>query len=357
MSEQIPAIYETESGLRLLANYLRSPYGIKNRSAIEHEKRVDYFKGKRFVECLIEAKKWPKTLPKITDRSVAAGVAQLMIKAQYFHRSEKVDGKKGNLVFSQKNFFEETGYYTWMFAGNMVWSNVATAAVIAIVIGFTLLPVWPDFAKKILWYISVTFLIVTLIFILIRLLLFLTCWVAGYEFWVFPRLFDESLTFQESFKPVYTFDKGTPGQGYYRLALLAAVIGFMVWAYQQPTEFDGFLKAQKEFIDDLYSGNLLADVAHDPKLNIDRSRKVPNLEDLLREIEEIERVEASAASDDTSDATTSEGGSSASASADEKDLGEVLDREAEGREEEDEDRGDDLIDKMLNDDAMAADEE
>jgi len=50
------------------------------------------------VECLLEAKKFPKTLTKITDRSVAAALAQLMIKKEYFHRSEKIEGKKGNLM-------------------------------------------------------------------------------------------------------------------------------------------------------------------------------------------------------------------------------------------------------------------
>ena len=45
MADQVPSIYETPAGLRQLANYLRSPYGVKSRSAIEHEKRVDYFKG------------------------------------------------------------------------------------------------------------------------------------------------------------------------------------------------------------------------------------------------------------------------------------------------------------------------
>eukprot|EP01041_Mallomonas_annulata_P009816 gene9816-20416_t len=345
MTEQLPAVFETEAGLRQLANYLRSPYGVKVRSAIEHEKRVDYFKGKRLVECILEAKKWPKSLPKITDRNDASTVAQLLIKSSYFHRSEKVEGKKGNLMYSQKNIFEETGYYTWMYAGNMVWSNMATAGVIAVVIGFTLLPIWPDFAKKILWYCSVTFLIVTLVFIAIRLMLFLIMWIAGYEFWVFPRLFDESLSFQESFKPVYTLEKGSAGQGYYRIALLAMVIGFIVWASRQPTEFDGFLKAQKEFIDDLYSGNLLSDVAHDPKLNIDRlQRRVPNLEDLLRQVEEDEKITQGPSGDDQTDGK-----------GEDNDVQEDDQTDGHGHIDGDEviDKGDDMIDQMLlNDDSM-----
>lgn len=330
----VPSLYETEAGLKALANYLRSPYGVKVRSAIEHEKRVDYFKGKRLVELLLEGKKMPKSLPKITDRAIAVMVAQKLIKSEYFHRSEKVDGKKGYLVYSQKNFFEEGGYYTWMYAGNMMWSNLATGAVIAIVIIFTLLPVWPEWAKKILWYISVTFLIITLVLVLIRFCLFVIMWLLGYEFWVFPRLFDESLSFVDSFKPIYTLEKGSPGQGYYRLALLGLIIAFVVWAVQQPTEFDGFLKAQKDFIDDLYSGNLLADVAHDSKNSIDRTiRKAPNLDDLMHEIEEDERMEKESRERELTEL-----------------MGENIDAEAQEKIDSD------MIDKLLNEDSEDGDD-
>lgn len=183
-----------------------------------------------------------------------------------------------------------------MYAGNMVWANVATGAVIAIVIGFTLLPIWPEFAKKTLWYCSVTFLIASLTFCLIRFVLFLLLWLVGYEFWIFPRLFDESLSFQDSFKPVYTFEKGTAGQGYYRVGMMALLGGFVYWACTQPTEFDGFIKAQRDFIDDIYSGHILADVAHDHRDTLDRTRgRVYDLEALLREMAEEEKaaIEAS----------------------------------------------------------------
>lgn len=272
--------------MRTLANYLRSQNGVKVRHGIEHEKRVDYFKGRRLVECVMEAKKWPKSLPKITDKGVARAVAALLVQGNFFHRSEKIPDKKGYLKISQKNVFEESGYYTWMYAGNMMWSNILTGLVIAVVIGFTLLPIWPDYAKKILWYMSVTFLIFTLSFTLIRFVLFLVLWLFGFEFWIFPRLFDESLSFQDSFKPIYSFDNGTPGQGYYRIGVLLTLIGFVYWACTQPTEFDGFIQAQKDFIDDLYSGNLLADVAADPATHMERMQKrVPSLEDLLKELE------------------------------------------------------------------------
>jgi len=79
--------------------------------------------------------------------------------------------------------------------------------------------------------------------------------VLGYEFWILPNLFDESLTFAESFKPGYSFDPGAKGQRYYRAALLMGTVAFFAWAYNQPTDFDLFVEAQKEFIDDLYAGS------------------------------------------------------------------------------------------------------
>jgi translocation protein SEC62 len=176
-----------------------------------------------------------------------------------------------------------------------MWSNVATVAVIAIVIIFTLLPIWPAFAKKILWYISVTFLLVLFVFLMIRLLCFIVLWIVGYEFWIFPRLFDESLGVLDSFKPTFTFEKGASGQGLYRVGMLVLLTAFVVWAATQPTEFDGFLQAQKEFVDDLYSGNLLSDIAaHKEHLEqLDRSKRFPKIDQLLREMEEDEKEEAS----------------------------------------------------------------
>jgi hypothetical protein len=54
--------------------------------------------GKKLVETILEAKKWPKSLPVITDKSVAREAASALIQASFFHRSEKVEDKKGYLM-------------------------------------------------------------------------------------------------------------------------------------------------------------------------------------------------------------------------------------------------------------------
>jgi hypothetical protein len=49
----------------------------------------------------LEAKKWPKSIPVITDKGVARVVAGLLIQSSFFHRSEKVEDKKGYLKVCQ----------------------------------------------------------------------------------------------------------------------------------------------------------------------------------------------------------------------------------------------------------------
>lgn len=52
------------------------------------------------IQCILDAKKWPKSIPKITEHDVAVQVAELLLQANFYHRSEKVEDKKGYLVVS-----------------------------------------------------------------------------------------------------------------------------------------------------------------------------------------------------------------------------------------------------------------
>lgn len=53
--------------------------------------------GKRLVECILEGKKWPKLLPKITNREIAVQLGDILLKELIFHRSEKDPEHKGVL--------------------------------------------------------------------------------------------------------------------------------------------------------------------------------------------------------------------------------------------------------------------
>lgn len=261
----VPSEFTTAEGTRTLANYLRT--NVKSKSGVEFEKRVDYFKGKKLVACILEGKKWPKSLPQVTDRAVAVAIGEHLLHSAptLFHRSDRIDEKRGILRYSKNTVFEEAGYYTWIFEGNLVISHILTAVLVGVTIACCLLPLWPMVARKALWYCSVTFLLLNVGLCVVRWLVFGLCWTVGIEFWIFPRLFDESLSFVDSFKPVYTIERGAPGQMMFRFGVMCAMGAFCYWAYSQPTEFDEMMKAQKGFVDDLYAGKLLPDASQSMK--------------------------------------------------------------------------------------------
>lgn len=193
---------------------------------------------------------------------------------------------------SKKNSFEESGYYTWMYEGSLMLSHIATGLLIFVVIAFTLLPLWPMIARKVLWYISVTFLLLMLGFISIRLILFLLLWMVGIEFWILPNFFDESLPFWDSFKPIYSLERGSPGQMMYRIASLVAFAAAGYYVYTQPTDWDVMMQTQQAFVEDLYAGKLLPDAAQTMRDTMANARSggrpdifsrqaMPKLDDIL----------------------------------------------------------------------------
>jgi translocation protein SEC62 len=241
--------------------------------------------GEKLIKFLVGAKL--KGLPVIETEEMAKSICEILLRHEYFHRSEKAG--KGMLEVSkpQNNVFVPEGYYTWMYHGSRLVSHFMTGVLIVGFLTITCFPIWPQFLKVWMWYLSVTLLVFMLGFLSIRGLLWFFMWCMGYDFWVLPRLFDESLGIAESFVPVYSFEGGSPGQGYYRSAAVLGIVAFVYWAYTQPTEFDSFISAQRDFVHDLYEGNLLADVSQESKENIDKPR-VQSLEDILRELDEEE---------------------------------------------------------------------
>jgi translocation protein SEC62 len=157
----------------------------------------------------------------------------------------------------------------------------------ALVMGFlfcTCFPIWPTFLKVFVWYMSVTLLIFIFFLITVRAFAFLMVWILGYDFWFLPNLFDESLSFVDSFKPIYTFEKTRDGQLPYRIGVFIAFFSFCYWAITQPSEFDGFVAAQGDFLKDLYAGTLLSDTSQESKENIDKP-KMQSLDDLLKSLD------------------------------------------------------------------------
>lgn len=282
------SFYEEVENLKKLCDFLRSNEGPPVREAVEMEKRVHYLKGEKLVNFLVEPKKgtkWPKDLPKFATRHEAIAVCKDLCRYQFIHRSEKRG--KGDLVVSRVRDFDETGYFTWIYEGNKTFSHMMTTALIVGFLCCTCFPIWPTFLKVFVWYLSVTMLLFIFFLITVRGFLFLMVWILGFDFWFLPNLFDESLGFVDSFKPVYSFERTAAGQLPYRLGIGVAFFSFCYWAVTQPSEFDGFKQGNIDFIKDLYAGTLLSDMSQKDKENIDKP-KMPTLEDILKMEEEDE---------------------------------------------------------------------
>jgi translocation protein SEC62 len=148
-------------------------------------------------------------------------------------------------------------------------------------------PIWPQFLRIFVWYMSVTLLLVIFSILISRGTIFLFVWVLGYECWFLPNLFDETLGFVESFQPLYSFEATKPGQLPYRIGVAVAFFSFCWWAVTQPSEFDGFVAAQGDFLKDLYSGRLITDMSQADKENIDKP-KMQSLDDLLKSLDDLD---------------------------------------------------------------------
>jgi translocation protein SEC62 len=186
--------------------------------------------------------------------------------------------------------FDETGYFTWVYEGDRTMSHLMSVGLIVGFLCCVCFPIWPQFLRVFVWYMSVTLLLFIFGLVTTRASLFLFVWMLGYEFWFLPNLFDESLGFVESFQPVYSFEPTKPDQLPYRIGVAVAFFSFCWWAITQPSEFDGFVAAQGDFLKDLYAGTLISDMAQKDKENIDKP-KIQSLDDLLKSLDVEDETE------------------------------------------------------------------
>jgi translocation protein SEC62 len=183
--------------------------------------------------------------------------------------------------------FDEAGYFTWVYEGDKTMSHLMTTGLIMGFLFCVCFPIWPQFLRVFVWYLSVSLLLFIFFLITSRACLFLFVWIIGFECWFLPNLFDETLSFSDSFKPLYSFEPTKPGQLPYRIGVGVGFFSFCYWAITQPSEFDGFVSAQGDFLKDLYAGTLLSDTSQEDKDNIDKPM-MQSLDELLKSLEDEE---------------------------------------------------------------------
>jgi len=278
-----------------MADYLEG--NLETASTTAFGKRVTAFKGKHILAAL------RKKNDKYEDDKVATKlITELLLTKKYFHKAIKNPDKteaRSKLIAARgpdSLTFDVKGRYIWIYEGNPFWRNLYLGIIIGGFFGCCLFPIWPRFVKVGVWYVAVTFLLFMLALIAVRLVVFGFCWLVGYDVWILPNLFDDEATVYDSFQPLYTAQPAG-GQWMGRVGVFIFLVAAGYWVYQQPTEFDGYVEAQKDFLSDLYSGNLLNDKSQEDMDNID---KVIPLEELLRQEQEAEAAAAAEAESEES---------------------------------------------------------
>lgn len=332
-----------EVAVKRFAKYLHST--IPLREAQQLSKRVNYFRGRKLLEVLVAngaAAEEPKSKeakgrPGCASEAEAKQVGVALLRMGLIHASEVANKQKRELrPLRTQDVFTADGYYTWIYEGSKTMRNAMLALLGVAFVGMCMYPIWPASIKTGIWYVSVTLLIFLFVLFTVRLVVYVTFWAGGFEFWILPNFFDEDLGVLESFLPVYSFSKaGDLGDTwYFRAAGAVMLLAFVYWCTQQPTDFDELYASQMEFLAELYDGKLLSSPLEEstvPKLD----NSIPDLEELQKQVEED--VHAVDDKDDKEDSEDSE-----------------MAGEGEGDEGESEDEGDDALEAILEAEAQEA---
>lgn len=184
---------------------------------------------------------------------------------------------------ARKYLFDEKGRYLWPEPEQSARSWIWIAGIVLGIIAILMYRSWPRVLLDITWYLAATVLLVIVGTFILQYLVFLIFWTVGLEVWILPHFLDETYPFLEWVWPPITVQYHG-GNWLYRLAVLAGFVALGVYIYSQPTEFDHFVASQRAFVEDLYSGNLLAAAPTDGTEF--GAKRRPTLEEILSETEE-----------------------------------------------------------------------
>ncbi|KAI8072187.1 translocation protein Sec62-domain-containing protein [Gilbertella persicaria] len=215
---QVNDANKAEEIYKLTANYLKNEKqsGLKARNGVFNGKRFDYFKGKRGIDALLKENyaKITKHPQPPTTREEAFQLFNDMGKYGFVLRVDRGEsiGGKGSPRILQPNPVQEVqedGYYMWIWEGSQVKNYLGAIGLVSVILAGVLFPLWPNFLRMGVWYLSVAVLCLIGLFFaiaLVRLVLYIITYpVLPRGFWLFPNLF-EDVGIIESFIPLYGFD-------------------------------------------------------------------------------------------------------------------------------------------------------
>lgn len=286
--------------------------GLKTKSAAEvGKKKIVYFRG-RDLGWLVDhedlvRKKCGKSLseyfgdkdkvldgPKDIEKLIAALVQKGFIYTVEYAPLPGEDPKKKpkrwpdrvKCVEPEKaQSYEEAFFYVIQYEGDRTLQYMLLGVVILAVLAGCMFPAWPLWAKFGVWYLASGLLALLLFITILRVVVAIVFWVVGFDFWIFPNFFDEYAGILDSFLPVYSFVRR---EDRWKELMVRAFFGIILSCAVHEIS----LEHSFEDLVDFGKTAMLDFVAwgEDKLIALPPASTVPTLEQLEKDLEEIEGI-------------------------------------------------------------------
>jgi len=123
---------------------------------------------------------------------------KLISQAEWYNPTkQKAKSWPDKLVRTEQMSYKDDVYYIVNYEKKNPYQSYYVAALIICPVLVVMFPVWPLWLKIGIWYSLVAWLGGLIAFINIRVGIALVFWVAGYDFWILPNVFDETVGWVE----------------------------------------------------------------------------------------------------------------------------------------------------------------
>ncbi|KAK8683209.1 hypothetical protein V6N13_039275 [Hibiscus sabdariffa] len=198
---------------QLFAEKVRDHKDLESRWAILQETRVEYFRGKDFVNFVKNHPELKDILE--SDRNLETeDIANSMLQKNLLVRCDRVVktvrlGKKklstwpAHLeIFPEQVFSENDAFFAWTFVTRWpLWQTLLSFFWPALTLAICLFPVYPHQCKLLILYSCAGVLLLILTVLLLRAAIFGAAWIIlGKRVWFFPNILAEEATLRELFR-------------------------------------------------------------------------------------------------------------------------------------------------------------
>uniref|UniRef100_A0A7N0UH98 Translocation protein SEC62 n=1 Tax=Kalanchoe fedtschenkoi TaxID=63787 RepID=A0A7N0UH98_KALFE len=198
---------------QLFAEKVRDHKGLESRWAVLQETRVEYFRGKDFVNFLRNHPELKDTLD--ADKTLEVEeIGNTLLRKSLLVRCDRVvktlrPGKKklstwpAHLeIYPEQVFSDNDAFFAWTFVKrHPLWQTLLSFFWPVLTLAICLFPIYPHQVKLIILYVCAGLLLLILSLLLVRATIFGAMWILlGKRVWFFPNILAEEATLGELFR-------------------------------------------------------------------------------------------------------------------------------------------------------------